>query len=530
MKALKSTVTSILKLSAPLLFMAGCGAADEGLSDEELSQVNESIINGTVVTGEETEGVVKLTDLGCSGTLVTNSWVLTAKHCVSGLQSVHIEHQKATGVTDQITVTNTATNVILHPSVDVALVHMPSTFTISGSTDGIFNTAILQADTSLVNKTVKCSGYGRNTLTTGFGTLRTANLNVSNVSGGIVTTVPNSSSQIQWKGDSGSTCFYNENGYKWMIGVQSFCNVSQDANGNVTSVNSCGLVSAASVRDWIDNAMFSSWESLGGGLTSAVASTSTGKGKVHAFARGGDNAIWFRNWDNGWSGWTSAGGGATSAPSAASQGAGKFAVFARGGDNGLWMRKSTNGVFTADWCSLGGGLNSGPAAVSQAAGKLMVFALGGDNGIWYRVQSSDGTCSDGSWSNWTSLGGTWTHNPAAFSWGGNQAHVFARDSSGQYQYKYFNGTTWDAAWTNLGGNFKYGPAVAYAGSNKVELFGVNQDGTIAHRRWHGLWATTWANEGGTANEAPGVSSWGNGRIDLFSRGTDNGLWHRAHPW
>lgn len=94
MKVLKTTVTSILRLSAPLLFMAGCGAANEDLSDEDLSQLDESIINGTIVNGEETEGVVKLTDLGCSGTLVTNSWVLTAKHCVSGLQSVHIEHQR----------------------------------------------------------------------------------------------------------------------------------------------------------------------------------------------------------------------------------------------------------------------------------------------------------------------------------------------------------------------------------------------------------------------------------------------------
>jgi hypothetical protein len=167
---------------------------------------------------------------------------------------------------------------------------------------------------------------------------------------------------------------------------------------------------------------------------------------------------------------------------------------------------------------------------SQASGKLIVFALGGDNGIWYRVQNSDGTCSDGSWTAWTSLGGSWTQNPAAFSWGSGQAHVFVRDSSGAFQYKFFNGSSWDASWTNIGGNFKFGPAVTYAGSSKVEVFGVNQDNTIAHRRWHGLWATTWANQGGSATEAPAATSWGTARIDLFARGADNGLWHLYHPW
>jgi hypothetical protein len=62
------------------------------------------------------------------------------------------------------------------------------------------------------------------------------------------------------------------------------------------------------------------------------------------FARGSDNALWHRWYENGWGGWQFLGGGLTSAPDAVSWGPGRIDVFARGGENGLWLTS-----FDGDW-------------------------------------------------------------------------------------------------------------------------------------------------------------------------------------
>lgn len=63
-----------------------------------------------------------------------------------------------------------------------------------------------------------------------------------------------------------------------------------------------------------------------------------------------------------------------------------LAVFARGTDNALWYRVSMlpiGGV--AGWASLGGDLTTGVTATTVPGGKTYVFVLGTDNRIWTRA-------------------------------------------------------------------------------------------------------------------------------------------------
>jgi hypothetical protein len=59
---------------------------------------------------------------------------------------------------------------------------------------------------------------------------------------------------------------------------------------------------------------------------------------LDVFVRGGDNALWHKWFQNGWSGWESLGGYLTSSPAAASWSYGRIDVFVRGGDNALWHK------------------------------------------------------------------------------------------------------------------------------------------------------------------------------------------------
>ena len=136
---------------------------------------------------------------------------------------------------------------------------------------------------------------------------------------------------------------------------------------------------------------WSSWENLGGKLTSSPAATSPGNGQINVFVRGTNGALYQRSWTGSWSSWTSLGGQipAGSSPTASSWGSGRLDLFVQG-MNGALYHKSYTGSTWSGWENLGGKLTSSPAAATApGSSRIDVFVRGGDNGLWQNTYNNE---------------------------------------------------------------------------------------------------------------------------------------------
>jgi hypothetical protein len=167
------------------------------------------------------------------------------------------------------------------------------------------------------------------------------------------------------------------------------------------------------------------FEPLGGTLTSGADAVSWASNRLDVVARGNDNGLWHKSWDGtAWGGWEPLGGTVVSDPGIASWGPGRLDTFVRGTDNALW-HKSWDGTAWGRWEPLGGILTSGPDVISRGPGRLDIVVGGNDNGLWHK--SWDG----GAWSAWETLGGVLSSDPTVAASGGNRLDVFVRGSDGR---------------------------------------------------------------------------------------------------
>jgi len=225
------------------LFPSACALTPGDAPDEESGALAsaQSIINGTA-SDPVPVGVVLVQSSGglCSGTLLSNRWVVSARHCFDA---------SAATAPSSVSVTlgaqvRAAAEVILHESRDVALVRLDLPMVMNNSITG-WDRSFFAG--SLVGRTVRCMGYGRNTYNGGAGAFRVADVLVTGTSGEDFVVSPNGAAQVPWMGDSGGPCMVTmPDGRQMIAGVASTASHSASSQ----RVFSANYLTAFFFREW----------------------------------------------------------------------------------------------------------------------------------------------------------------------------------------------------------------------------------------------------------------------------------------
>ena len=202
----------------------------------------------------------------CTGTLITNSWVLTAEHCMSEIpayDSLYVKLEESpipdTTPTPGVLVGETVLpptqyNVvqeILHPFQDIALLRLETPVKIVDNARNHIREIYPHPTDGLVGETVRCVGYGYYYVSfgvgLGLGELREASFEVAasgdnpigDYTGEAIGFVRNENAQIHLGGDSGGPCFQDER----LVSVLS-------GGGPVEGTQVSFATAAAAFRDW----------------------------------------------------------------------------------------------------------------------------------------------------------------------------------------------------------------------------------------------------------------------------------------
>ena len=199
------------------IIIAAC-APEGARTDEEplVDSANQAIRNGDGLPAGYAE-VVALN--GCTGTLITNSLVLTAKHCIYRYVAPFVAAAPVppSAVYPAATIQATygaqqsrASVVLWHDSLDVAVVALARAFVVGADPSG-WRRAV-SSQKPRVGEVLECYGYGNSAFDdsgaeSGFGSLRHSSNRVSRTSGNLLHIDAQFPSRVAMGGDSGGACF-----------------------------------------------------------------------------------------------------------------------------------------------------------------------------------------------------------------------------------------------------------------------------------------------------------------------------------
>lgn len=466
----------ILAAAAVAAVTAGCRSDAERGGGQARGR---ALTNGDPVDGGY-EGTVRVAAAAaCSGTLLTETWVLTAAHCFSAANLA-----EPGGVTVHLGGTRTApeqshtAREIVRSSFDLALVRLDGAFKVVNASPAFRRWIYPTAASTLTASTVACVGWGVADETLGPPDQPSwAALLEASASGPLVHLRVNDRGQQMSAGDAGGGCFAGQRGFvvAIMVGV--------DGTGDTVAVD----LTRPAVRSWIE-----------GTMTARASDIPASAAAAPAVVRRSDESMALF--------WVDPQGVMQSAALSAP-------------DKPVSLGAPPNDPLAAD----------APAA-AYLGGYRNVFARS-ISGALYRQSQAPGAAATTD-QDWIQMAGPRTarSNVALSSWEPDRIDVFTIATPGNVLHFKFSGGEWQQPPEDLGGMFDAGVAALAGTPYRIDLFATS-DGHVLHKwTFYDAWAyPQWGDEvGGQVASNTTVVAWLPVTLDFFARNAAGHLAHLAY--
>jgi hypothetical protein len=289
MSTMNGKLTIARWIAGGVLFWAANLPAMAAGEEERIGRVQSPLISNVIVTAAEQEalGLLQMTanGRGCSASLLTNSWVISASHCLDavGMRSPGtVQLNGNWGANAQL---GNADYIyrswgLDYPGImyDFALIHLQRPMRVNGSTTGYVRQLSELSLSDMKNINVAVYGRGMNVLATrngnnfmassGDNQFRSAVFTVNRIEPNLFWYPPGPNGEMVGGGDSGGPSFEMTRGVPRIAGVHALCHAeclagrSCPANDQwtwVSKINECGDAPVGYIASAIHDLMQQVW-------------------------------------------------------------------------------------------------------------------------------------------------------------------------------------------------------------------------------------------------------------------------------